>query len=1049
MVLRTRKQASESRIKRTSKHIQTYAQVKTQYPTLAKAAAVMPAPPADIIGRDIGELRRGLRNPEKANVVLLAEPGTGKTAYVQGFAYDKDSVDYYLVLDVNPEHLIEKESDRDNALLTGFHALLNEASRYSKEQNVIVVLFIDEFHKMADISPSLMESLKPKLEKSALNGFRLVAATTFQEYNDNIAGNRALDQRFLQIKLSELPKHAVLSILENRAKQHGVLDLLEDGILEEIYIESKRILLSNAQPRASIDLLNSMIGDTIKKEYMEHGVLKKEFYTSEDLGLPSEKVLCRSLLKRIIQRTHGIDIDNDVNVTEVIRALKTRLYNQDNAIQIVVHLLEMAAQGFGELDRPKMSFISTGSTGVGKAVMDDELIPAPVEAGYIRNGDLKVGDFVYNRYGKPVRISGVYPQGLRTVYRVTLTDGRQIDCARDHLWTYRSRQGNGAKVWKTVTTEELMQKSLAKPQAKGRIAYDYVLPQNESVERKSRRYQVDPYVLGAALGNGSFCRTSFAFSSADDETVHVLETLLGLQAKKEKKNYNWVFVTGTRGTYDTLLQTKNLLKEVPELIGTKSGDKFIPDCYKFGSIEQRWALIQGLFDTDGTIGNDSRANVSFSTTSKRLADDVQEVLWSLGIMSSIHSYSNKRDWNESETFEYDLHVKVENKDKPKFFRLPRKKKRAEESITITKQRTKPFDTVAIKSIEKLNRKEPMTCIMVEDEEHLYLAGKGHIVTHNTELAKIISETMRLPLKRFDMSRYSSPEDAGAFADDLFHAVWATPNAYLLIDEVEKSSKPAMNILLQVLDDARLTDSVNSDRVASFSGAIINLTTNLASEIYQSMGRHQSADTEADVELVYKALKDSPVFESAVLGRLDAVVPFHPLPVEAMEKIAQRTLANVIDVAQTDKRRIIVSDEIIPYIVKDRTSNDTERGGARDAKRNVKNIVVQELAHYLTYAKEEVPVMIYLKGKPRFKYADIADPMNAQVAIKECYPIAAMDLLLQKLSKQLGKPLQNKGLYLPKDGDMKRYAQRIATLSREGYYKFKSRIDGEMVIIDGV
>lgn len=685
MVLRTRKQASESRIKRTSKHIQTYAQVKTQYPTLAKAAAVMPAPPADIIGRDIGELRRGLRNPEKANVVLLAEPGTGKTAYVQGFAYDKDSVDYYLVLDVNPEHLIEKESDRDNALLTGFHALLNEASRYSKEQNVIVVLFIDEFHKMADISPSLMESLKPKLEKSALNGFRLVAATTFQEYNDNIAGNRALDQRFLQIKLSELPKHAVLSILENRAKQHGVLDLLEDGILEEIYIESKRILLSNAQPRASIDLLNSMIGDTIKKEYMEHGVLKKEFYTSEDLGLPSEKVLCRSLLKRIIQRTHGIDIDNDVNVTEVIRALKTRLYNQENAIQIVVHLLEMAAQGFGELNRPKMSFISTGSTGTGK----------------------------------------------------------------------------------------------------------------------------------------------------------------------------------------------------------------------------------------------------------------------------------------------------------------------------------------------------------------------------TELAKIISETMRLPLKRFDMSRYSSPEDAGAFADDLFHAVWATPNAYILIDEVEKSSKPAMNILLQVLDDARLTDSVNSDRVASFSGAIINLTTNLASEIYQSMGRHQSADTEADVELVYKALKDSPVFESAVLGRLDAVVPFHPLPVEAMEKIAQRTLANVIDVAQTDKRRIIVSDEIIPYIVKDRTSNDTERGGARDAKRNVKNIVVQELAHYLTYAKEEVPVMIYLKGKPRFKYADIADPMNAQVAIKECYPIAAMDLLLQKLSKQLGKPLQNKGLYLPKDGDMKRYAQRIATLSREGYYKFKSRIDGEMVIIDGV
>ena len=685
MVLRTKKAQSESRIRRTSKHIKTYEQVKANYPALAKAAAVMPAPPADIIGRDIGELRRGLRNPEKANVVLLAEPGTGKTAYVQGFAYDKDSVDYYLVLDVNPEHLIEKEADRDNALLTGFHTLLEEASQYSKEQNVIVVLFIDEFHKMADISPSLMESLKPKLEKSALNGFRLVAATTFQEYNDNIAGNRALDQRFLQIKLSELPKQAVLSILENRAKQHGVLELLEDGILEEIYIESKRILISNAQPRASIDVLNSMIGDTVKKEYMENGMLKKEFFTPEELGLPSDKVMCRSLLKRIIKRTHGIDIDNEVDVTDVIRALKTRLYNQDNAISVVVHLLEMAAQGFGELDRPKMSFISTGSTGVGK----------------------------------------------------------------------------------------------------------------------------------------------------------------------------------------------------------------------------------------------------------------------------------------------------------------------------------------------------------------------------TELAKIISETMRLPLKRFDMSRYSSPEDAGTFADDLFHAVWATPNAYILIDEVEKSSKPAMNILLQVLDDARLTDSVNSDRVASFSGAIINLTTNLASEIYQNSARHQSSDVEADVELVYKALKDSPIFESAVLGRLDAVIPFHPLPPEAMEKIAKRTLGDVVEIAQTSKRRIIVSDDIIPYIVKDRTSNDTERGGARDAKRNVRNIVVQELAHYLTYAKKEVPVMIYLKGKPRFKYSDIADPMNAQVAIKECYPIEAIDSLLKELSKRVGKPLQNKGVYLPVDGDLKQYMREIAALSSRGYYKFQSQIDGERVVIRGV
>lgn len=1039
----------------TSKHIKTYNEMKDKYPALSKAAKVMDPPPADILGRDLNELRRGLRNPEKANVALLAEPGTGKTAYVQGFAYDKDSLPYYLVLDVNPERLIDKQGDRDNALLTGFNELLDEAGRYSKERNVIVVLFVDEFHKMMAISPSLMESLKPRLEKSALHGFRLIAATTFQEYNETIAQNRALDQRFLQIKLTELPKEAVIHVLENRAKQHGVLDLLDKGVLEDIYLESKRILMSNAQPRASIDILNSMIGDTVKGERMEGGRLVKEFFTPKELGFATEKVLSRPLLKRVIRRSYGIDIDNCVNVTTVIDALKARLFNQDNAIDVVVHLLEMAAHGFSDPTRPKFSFLSTGSTGVGKCIRDDELVPAPVPDGYIRNGDLKPGDFVYGRHGKKVLVIGVFHKGLRTVYRVTLADGRQIDCGGDHLWTYKSRMGNGSKTWKTISTEDLMKKPLSLPAKGGRTAHNYVIPQNEPVEREAISYHIDPYVLGAAIGNGLFHETAFTISSNDIDTIHELETLLGLKAKKSRTTYSWCFITGPCGNHNKLFQTKDAFQDIPELIGKKSIEKFIPDIYKFGSVEQRWALIQGLFDTDGTIDNNSRYNISYSTVSKQLAYDVQEVLWSLGIMSSINPYSNKRDWNNSKTFEYRLRVKVQNKDKYKFFRLPRKLERAMEARKVVKQREKKFDSIAIKSIEKLDYKEPMTCIMVDDPEHLYLAGKEHIVTHNTEMAKIITEAMMIPLKRFDMSRYSDPKMAKDFADALFQAAWSTPNAYLLIDEVEKSSKRAMNILLQVLDDARLTDSANQDRVASFAGCIINLTTNVGSEIYQNMKKFQSSDTQADVELVYKALTNAvdsdgkPLFETAVLGRVDEIVPFHPLPTSAMEKIARKTLMEAIEAVQTCNRRILVSDDIIPYIVKDRTSNDTERGGARDAKRNVRNIVVQQLAHYLTYAKKEVPIIIYLKGRPRFKYMDVADPLNAQVALMECYPANSADALLEKFRSQLGKPLINKGLYFPVNKPLQQYAQELAALINSGCFQFYTHVDGEEVTIKGV
>lgn len=675
----------------TSKHIKIYADERTKYPALSKAAEVMAPPPADILGRDLNELRRGLRNPEKANVALLAEPGTGKTAYVQGFAYDPESLLHYLVLDVNPERLIDAKGDRDNALLTGFNKLLDEAGKYSKDHDVIIVLFVDEFHKMMAISPSLMESLKPRLEKSAMHGFRLIAATTFQEYNETIAKNRALDQRFLQIKLTELPKDAVIHVLENRAKQHGVLEYLDKGVLEDIYLESKRILMSNAQPRASIDILNSMIGDTVKSEHMEHGKLVKEFFTPEELGFATEKVISRPLLKRVIRRGYGIDIDNCVNVTTVIDALKTRLFNQDNAIEIVIHLLEMAAHGFSDPTRPKFSFLSTGSTGTGKS----------------------------------------------------------------------------------------------------------------------------------------------------------------------------------------------------------------------------------------------------------------------------------------------------------------------------------------------------------------------------EMAKIITETMMIPLKRFDMSRYSDPKMAKDFADALFHAAWSTPNAYILIDEVEKSSKRAMNILLQVLDDARLTDSDNQDRVASFAGCIINMTTNVGSEIYQNMKKFQSSNAEADAELVYKALCNAvdsdgkPLFETAVLGRIDEIVPFHPLPFEAMEKIAKRTLMEAIEAAQTHDRRILVSDDIVPYIVKDRTSNDTERGGARDAKRNVRNIVIQQLAHYLTYAKKEVPIIIYLKGRPRFKYADVADPLNAHVELMECYPANSGDVLLERFKAQLNKPFINRGLYFPADKPLQYYAQELAALISKGCFQFYTHVDGENVTIKGV
>ena len=368
--------------------------------------------------------------------------------------------------------------------------------------------------------------------------------------------------------------------------------------------------------------------------------------------------------------------------------------------------------------------VVVGSSNSGKALLADESIPTP--QGYTRNGDLKVGDYVFDRYGKLTKVLGVYPQGKKDVYRVHFNDGRYLDCCKDHLFSYYTKK----QVWKysnhlyknipNLTTKSVTE--IMNLFDKG----EYYIPNNAGIERDSKDYSLHPYILGVLLGDGCLVERQLTISSDDSFIVEKVSSLLEVKNNSKKcvgNNYSWNFVDLDRtlqGIGNKLVSTRYALREVPELINTHSYEKFIPEIYKFGSIAQRIDLIRGMLDTDGSVG---KGNVlSFSSTSKRLIDDVREVLWSLGISSGIYI-----DTRLGKRVCYQISIQCSDDRKRELLTLPRKLNR----ISNLTRRVRHYDFLKITKIEKLDTQEEMVCIYVDNNEHLYQASKMYVVTHNT------------------------------------------------------------------------------------------------------------------------------------------------------------------------------------------------------------------------------------------------------------------------------------------------------------------------------
>ncbi|WP_432141614.1 PhoH family protein [Streptomyces sp. bgisy084] len=344
-------------------------------------------------------------------------------------------------------------------------------------------------------------------------------------------------------------------------------------------------------------------------------------------------------------------------------------------------------------------------------------------------GELQVGDLVIGSNGEPTPVLGVYPQGEKDIYRVTAQDGSWTLCCGEHLWTVRTASDKRRdKPWRVLETQEMI------GNLRAAHARRYELPLlTAPVCFPEREVPMDPYALGLLLGDGCLTgSTTPSFSSDDPELVEALTAALpGVHARpKGGPDYVLNRIKEPGDVVTTENPVTRVLREL-DLLGSRSNTKFVPDVYRYNSVEIRLALLQGLLDADGgPVAQDSRTcRVQYSTTSILLRDDVISLVQSLGGVA----YTRRRPaagrapgraGQRAVEHRRDAHiVDIRLPEGLEPFRLARNR----EKYHAAGGGGRPMRF--IDSIEPAGREEAV-CIQVAAEDSLYVT-QDYLLTHNT------------------------------------------------------------------------------------------------------------------------------------------------------------------------------------------------------------------------------------------------------------------------------------------------------------------------------
>ena len=415
-------------------------------------------------------------------------------------------------------------------------------------------------------------------------------------------------------------------------------------------------------------------------------------------------------------------------LADVVERIET-LYNRDDPSDVTG-----VPTGFSDLDKLTSGFqpgdliVVAGRPSMGKA----QPLDARVRTldGWARMGDLRVGDALASVDGAPSFVTGVFPQGERQVYRVTFSDNRSCECCAEHLWRVHHRTWPTPRVLRTDEVAAM----LARKRYGNRLWID--TPSGDFGH--ASELPIDPWVLGALLGDGSFTESTIRFSTAVEAMRERLQARIDEMLEVvHAGRVDWRIVQRRRGHAPGVrgMLSNPLTSAIKALglWGVAIHDEFIPRPFLDAPRCDRLDLLRGLLDTDGWV--ERFGTIRFATSSRRLADDVVELVRSLGGWCRVHSKRTSLSYRGVRRQGRESYVcTIHHHDPKSLLFLSDKQERALERPLRRKRPT--FASIVPSRIAATQ------CIAVSHPSHLYLTD-DYVVTHNTALALNIGENVAL------------------------------------------------------------------------------------------------------------------------------------------------------------------------------------------------------------------------------------------------------------------------------------------------------------------